>query len=33
VRGVPVIRVLRQGMAADRVESLHGIVNAPRTTS
>ena len=25
--GVPVIRVLREGLASDRVESLHGIVN------
>jgi homoserine dehydrogenase len=25
--GVPVIRVLREGLAADRVEALHGIVN------
>ena len=25
--GVPIIRVLREGLASDRVESLHGIVN------
>jgi homoserine dehydrogenase len=25
--GVPIIRVLREGLAADRVETLHGIVN------
>ncbi|HEY0476016.1 MAG TPA: homoserine dehydrogenase [Kofleriaceae bacterium] len=25
--GVPVIRILREGLASDRVESLHGIVN------
>ena len=31
--GVPVIRVLREGLASDRVEALHGIVTARRTTS